>query len=473
MSESLAYPVCLVAIWAMLRAVRRPSVANDAILIAAIVLASAARLQFVALFPAALTAILLVALLRRDEPEGRKRAVLTAVSQHRLLFGVVAVALVAFLVRWGMNGGNLPLAGRYAAVGTSHASPLRVFELFVQHLGELDFAVGVIPFAAAILGGYALVRFSFPRKALVFASVAAATTFWVLLEVAYDAAAFDATSAHPQGVSGPFDVPRIHERYLIYLVPLFLVALVVALPLLRGRFPERRHLAIAAVAAALPATIPFGTVINDTIAFESMALQPFAKVVSGKLIPVPHATLVIVVLSVLLAFGYFRAAVRPLPSLAISMTVVALLGLSALELERQTISVARAGLGLPAHKDWVDRAVNSRSGVILVGGDRVDSSALEETAYWNPSVTRVYYTCGIAFGTDFGEQRLTLDGRSGTLSGPSGTIRARYAVVPAGFGVPGRILARDRLGRLVLIAPAGGMLRIPARSRPLLRCPTS
>jgi hypothetical protein len=155
------------------------------------------------------------------------------------------------------------------------------------------------------------------------------------------------------------------------------------------------------------------------------------------------------------------------------MTVVALLGLSALELERQTISVARAGLGLPAHKDWVDRAVNSRSGVILVGGDRVDSSALEETAYWNPSVTRVYYTCGIAFGTDFGEQRLALDGRSGTLSGPSGTIRARYAVVPAGFGVPGRILARDRVGRLVLVAPAGGMLRIPARSRPLLRCPTS
>jgi hypothetical protein len=95
----------------MRRAVRRPSGANDAILIAAIVLASAARLQFVALFPAALTAILLVALLRRDEPKGRKRAVLTAVSLHRLLFGVATVALVAFLVRWGMNGGNLPLAG--------------------------------------------------------------------------------------------------------------------------------------------------------------------------------------------------------------------------------------------------------------------------------------------------------------------------------------------------------------------------
>src|SRR5581483_2130515 len=43
MSESLAYPLCLVAIWAMLRTVRRPSVRNDAVLVAAIVLACAAR----------------------------------------------------------------------------------------------------------------------------------------------------------------------------------------------------------------------------------------------------------------------------------------------------------------------------------------------------------------------------------------------------------------------------------------------
>ena len=55
--------------------------------------------------------------------------------------------------RAAMNGGNLPLAGRYANVGTAHASAWRVIELFFQHLAELDWAVGVIPFAAALLAG--------------------------------------------------------------------------------------------------------------------------------------------------------------------------------------------------------------------------------------------------------------------------------------------------------------------------------
>src|SRR5205814_3836296 len=59
LTESLAYPLFLVAIWTLLRTVRRPSVGNDALLLAAIVLASSARLQLVGLVPAALTAVLL------------------------------------------------------------------------------------------------------------------------------------------------------------------------------------------------------------------------------------------------------------------------------------------------------------------------------------------------------------------------------------------------------------------------------
>jgi hypothetical protein len=43
--------------------------------------------------------------------------------------------------------------------------------------------------------------------------------------------------------------------------------------------------------------------------------------------------------------------------------------------------------------------------------------------------------------------------------------------VPTAFRIPGRVLARDKVGKLVLIAPAGGKLTIPAGSRGLLRCP--
>src|SRR5207253_4098502 len=221
----------------MLRAARRPGIANDALLLAAIVLASAARLQLVVLVPAAVTAVLLAALARPEPGVGRLRAMWRAVGEHWLLFGVVGVAFVAGLARTGTNGGNLPLAGRYSNVGHSHANALRVIELFFQHLAGLDWAVGVIPFAVALVAGYALVRLGFPRKALVFASVAVASTFWVVLEVAFDAAAFDATRNLPHVRPGFVDLPTFHERYLIYVVPFFLVALFAAFDLRRVAVP--------------------------------------------------------------------------------------------------------------------------------------------------------------------------------------------------------------------------------------------
>lgn len=467
MSESLAYPLCLVAIWTMLRAVRRPGVANDAILLGAIALASAARLELVVLLPASLTAVLFVAVLGQERAEGRMAR--RAIRAHWLLFGAAGAALVAVLARRASNGGDLPLAGRYANLGTTHVDPLRVLELFVQHLAELDFAVGVVPFAAALLAGYALVRFGPSRKPLIFASVALATTFWILLEVAFAAAEFDATSLQPRPGAGPTDLPRIHERYLIYLIPLFVVALFAALPLLRARVRMRYHLAITVAVAALPAAIPFGTVINNTNGVDSFALQIFARQLPEKVVPTSHATLLILLLSSFAAFIYLCAAAQPFPQLAVAMTAVAFLGLSAVVLGRQTQRISAAALGLPAHANWVDRAMGNRSDVALVAGAGVRPLALKETAFANRSIARVYRTCEPVLGADFGERQLTLD-PSGVLRLPSGPIRTRYAVVPAAFHAPGRVLGRDPAGNLVLLAVMGETLWLPPDRRSLLGC---
>jgi hypothetical protein len=449
MSESLAYPLCLLAIWTMLRAVRRPSVANDALLLGAIVLASAARLQLVVLGPAALTAVLVVGLAR-----GRLAGARKAVSEHRLLFGVAVVAVVGGLGRAAMNGGNLPLAGRYSNVGTAHPGAWRVVELFFEHLAELDFAVGVIPFATALVAGYALVRFGFPQRALVFASVAVGCAFWLLLEVALDAAAFDATSAQPKGRTAFTDLPRIHERYLIYLVPLFFVALFATFGLRRSRLPRLPYLiAAAVVAATLPALIPFGTVINGTTAIDSFALQLFGRTRGGQVVPVAHATGSILVVSAILAVVFLLAVSRQLPPLsAVLLTGVVLLGLSALEVGKQVTPVSRGELGLPTYANWVDRRLGSSQSVSLVGGDGVRIAALRETAFWNASVTHVFYTCSPAFGADFGETPV-----------PAGGIHARFAVVPAALQVSGRVLARDSNGKLALVAPTKGLLRLTGR----------
>jgi hypothetical protein len=469
MSESLAYPLCLVALWAMLRTVRRPGAWNDALLLGTTVLAAAARLELVVLVPASLTAVLLVAVLSPEQAGGRAHAAWRAIRAHWLLFGTAALALAAVLLRRAANGGELPLAGRYANLGTTHVDPLRVSELFFQHLAELDFAVGVVPFAAALLAGYALCRFGLPRGPLIFASVGLATTFWILLEVAFAAAEFDATSLHPRPGAGAVDLPRIHERYLIYLIPLFVVALFAALPLLRDRIPLRSHLAIAVAVAALPAAIPFDTVINNTNGVDSFALQIFARQLPEKVVPVSHPTLLILLLSAFAAFIYLCAALQPLPQLAVAMTAVAFVGLSVAALGRQTQRISATALGLPAHANWVDRAVGGRSDVALVSGAGVRALPLEETAFANRSITRVYRTCRIVLGAGFGEQELTL-GPSGVLRTPSGALRTRYAVVPAAFEAPGRVLARDPAGGLVLLAPSGGMLSVPPGRRSLADC---
>jgi hypothetical protein len=454
MSESLAYPLTLLAIWAMLRAVREPRVGNDALMLAAIALACTARLQQVALFPAAVTAILVVAFIRPEQAEeARLRSVVRAVTAHRLVFASVAVALVAVLLRTVQNGGAIPLAGRYSNVGSAHASPLRVLEIAFHHLAELDLALGVVPFVGTLIAAYALARFGFPRRALVFGAVATATTVWLLLEVAFDAAAFDSSSApaHPTQLAS---LPRIHERYLIYLVPLFLVALVAALRAVRPRVPVWATLLAALVAALLPAAIPFHDVINTSVVADTFGLEAFATVVHGALTAVSHATLVAVVFASVMAFASLYAFLRPRPSFAIVLTLLAFLVLSNFVRIRLIGTANGFTAPQPVQRDWVDTVVAGGS-VALIGGPGTSRLALLNTAAGNEAIGRLYYTCHPAFGPDYGERQVPADG----------VIRARFAVVPAAMRISGRVLARNPAGHLVLVAPTGGTAKVPSTLR--------
>jgi hypothetical protein len=455
MSESVAYPLTLLAIWAMLRGVREPRLGNDALMLAAIALACTARLQQVALFPAVVTAILVVALVRPEQPEeGRLRSVARAVSAHRLVFASVAVAVVAVLLRTLQNGGALPLAGRYSNVGSAHASPLRVLEIAFHHLAELDLALGVVPFVGALLAAYALAHFGYPRRALVFGAVAVATTVWLLLEVAFDAAAFDSSSPPAHASQLAAALPRIHERYLIYVVPLFLVSLVAALRAVRPRVPVWATLGAALIAALLPAAIPFHDVINTSVVADTFGLEAFATVMHGALTAVSHATVVAVVFASVMAFASLYAFLRPRPSFAIVLTLFSFFILSNFVRIRLIGAANGFTAPQPAQRDWVDKVAGDGS-VALIGGPGTSRLALLDTAAGNEAIDRLYYTRHSAFGSDYGEQQVPA----------GGAIHARYAVVPAAMRVSGRVLARDRAGHLVLVAPTGGTVKVPATLR--------
>jgi hypothetical protein len=460
MSENLAYPLFLVAVWAMLRAVRDPSVRNDALLVGSILLATAARLQLVVLFPAALFAILLVALLQPCSSGRRISAALAAVKSHRLLFGSVAALAAVVLVRTALNGGTLPLAGFYANVGRARANPVTVLEAAVYHLAELDFALGVIPFACALLAAYVLARSGFRRDGLLFGSVAVAVTGWVLLEVAFDAVAFPSRDGYP----------RIHERYLIYLVPFFLVALVATLRSTRPRVPTRAHLAFAATAALLPSVIPFSRFVNLSMNEASFGLQIFGRYTKGQIHPAAHATVVALIVGGILGLAYIYAFVRPRSSFAVVTTVVAFLILSDVAGVRIALAASATAGGEPlARTPWVDRAVGGTDDVAVVEGKGMSGPGLKNMLFENLSISRVYSACRSTLGTDLGEEPLTANG-AGRLRDATGVVHARYAVVAPSLGIRGRVLHRSKKDGFVLIKPPGGVLTIRPDHRSALRC---
>jgi hypothetical protein len=326
--------------------------------------------------------------------------------------------------------------------------------MLVWHVAGLDVAVGVVPFAAAIIAGVVLARRRFRGNALPFASVAVSATVWLILEVAYDAAVFDVG-----------DVPRIHERYLIYLVPLFLIALLATVQIPEGEASAALYLVAGGLAAVLLSAIPFHTVINQVSAVDTFGLQPLAHTHAGRIVPLPHPALLAVGGAAVLGLLFSR--VRRQLRATVILILIPLLLIGTQELSRISAGSLFTRSRLPLRADWVD-AAKPLGSVVLVTSHEEPTAALE-TAYANYSISRLYYLCRPVAGAEFGERRVTIDA-SGRLYGPSGPVSTPYAVAPVGLGVQGRIVARDRPGRLVLAALRGGRLSVSPATRAAAVC---
>jgi hypothetical protein len=206
-------------------------------------------------------------------------------------------------------------------------------------------------------------------------------------------------------------------------------------------------------------------VVNGTTIVDTFSLQPFAVSHHGKLGVVSHGRLVVVLAAGVLALLYVLARRRERE--LVLLVLVPFIVVSGLLLPRISNSSAFARSFLPPRTNWVD-AAKPHGDVALIFGSR-RAPALE-TAFANQSISRLYHLCRQGTGAEFGEQQATIDS-AGRLREPSGQIRATYVVAPAGLGIQGRVLARNRPGGEVLVAPAGGRLTIPPEQRAAaLRC---
>src|SRR4029079_9801274 len=123
-------------------------------------------------------------------------------------------------------------------------------------LGELAFYLGIFPFGALLL--LAIVGRSLDRPLRVFLAASLPLVAWLLLEVGAFASALS---------------PRLQERNLFSVAPLFLIALLAWIE--RG-LPRPPHVAAiaAVVAAALPAGLPYQRLIDASAESDTLALLP-------------------------------------------------------------------------------------------------------------------------------------------------------------------------------------------------------
>jgi hypothetical protein len=455
LSENLFYPVFLFTVLAIVRAVERPTALRQVGVLAAILMAILTRLEALALVPAYVSAIALLAWL--DSSHGHRRSAFAQrLAAYRLTWITIAGSAVAIIV-FELGRGQTPhgLLGAYAVV-TDRYSLGDVPQWFVYHLADLDLYVGIIPFAAAaalaltVLQGRERSR---PVKEFVLVSLA--VVGWLtLLVAAY------ATQAPAE---------RVHERYLFYVVPLFLIAFLVWVD--RGlRWPARVEPVSALVAAALPAALPFDLIVSRNMQASTPGLLPWGGFTKTLAAP-SYAWALALALGVLggLLFIVGRRRLRlVLPVLVLLNFAVIGFFVTA---RYGVVADGAAKLGAASERDWIDRAVPRDSTVVALWSGRFRRGlegryAIWENEIFNRSVGAIYdlreplkrYTR---------ETRTRIDPSSGVLSDLTGRpVRARYVLSDVTFPLVGSVVARDVRTGVVLYA-VGGVVRaaqVPART---------
>ena len=445
--EVLLYPLLLVAMLAMVVSLQEPSRRNQLLAVGAIGVACLAKPLSVVLVPAYVLAVLHLGLLDR-RTGGTARARLRS---HATAFTVLGVcAALAFVVPLALGDPGAAL-GVYGVVA-GNIDPGGTVVWFVRHLAGLDLGVAILPFAASLL----LVGLSVVRTVDARVNEFAAISVWT---IGGTLAAVAAYSSKPlAGATGYVaSDARLHERNMFSLIPLLLIGLALFLER-RPAAPRWLTLGSLGVAILLPFTIPLEKLLA-TVNFQAISLIPWTV---GGIEEIWPWTLI--PLSVLVALVFLgspsRRAARSWALVGASFlltTVAAHASMSHPE------GGASSTLEIGYDRGWIDRAVPGGAEVLAlwVGPERGSDFRPSQRTIWmsefyNRSVGRVVEV-GRPMLYDLPHDTGSIE--NGVLRSTSGApITARYALVPCGIDVEGRIVGRDaRVSALVYALPPGPM----------------
>jgi glycosyltransferase involved in cell wall biosynthesis len=438
MTENAFYPLFVATALAFVVVLERPTLARYAFLLVAFVLTFVTRSQAVAVLPALATAPLLLSWFDR-------RPLRTAIRDFRLLYGVLAAAVLLVLVAQGVRGKSpYGVLGQYGATGHAHYHFADVLRWLLYHVAELDLYLGVIPFAALLLLLATARSLDRPLRAFVAASIT--LIFWLALEVA----------AFASVLSG-----RVEERNLFYVAPLLLIALVAWVE--RGLPRLARPAAVCAViAAALPGALPYDKLISVSAESDTLALLPLWWLQEGV---AALSTIPVIVVLASTAVAALFLIVSPRFGYVLPAIVLAWFVSTTERIEFFDHGFPKASVGAlfqgqtTAHRDWVDRAVGRGADVAFIysGVDPTQQPlTLWENEFFNRSIGTVYDLRGRSMGS-LPETKLSSAG--GILRAGGRPVAHRYVLTDTTVPLAGTPVAKDVRKGMVLYR-VDGQLRL-------------
>jgi hypothetical protein len=431
MSEALAYPLFLLALATMLRAIERPSARWEVAVVGISAAAVLTRMQFVVLPVAYLLATPAAGLLSGDSLRG-------ALGRHRVSLGGLALLIAVPVLTGGV------LLGTYAgAAGLDYKlGSVLWWTGFTAAL--LPFAAGFLVVPGAIIGvAVSLVR---PRARIEagFGALVLATAALILLEAGFIAAG---------------EAERALERYTIYLVPLVFVAFFAYAE--RGAPARRVYVALALAGAATAWLMPFPARAGTIFTFDTPTFSVYAQLARWW----GHANAATIFAAVPLLGGLAVAVARLRrtgAALGVGLAGVLVLvaaGIPAYagdhELTRGTLKF-RAG----SPPDWLDRSGLGPADYVQLPGGSAHYGWLLET--WNRDFGRA-----IRLGSPTGDGYATSTARIA----PDGRILVEGRPLEGGVLVLNDYATQLDLEGTVVARPLDGLtaVRVPrgARARSL------
>jgi hypothetical protein len=431
MTENGSFAATMLAFFAIALMLERPTPLREVAALAAVGLSYFVRGQSLILGVVLPAAVLLkLALDTRAAPgPGRGRFLRREAMRYVPLAGIYVAGIVGYVLYKTARG--VPLSsglGVYSGLTVVHYSLSDSFHWTVEHFAELGLALGIFPISALIvLLGLALLRGAESPAERAFLAVAGSAVVLIVVQVAVYASVFSL---------------RIEERYMFFLAPLLLMALLLWLDRGLPRPPILTAFAAFAPAALLLA-LPLEKRLNMSTFSDTFAFIPLLRLSYHFSIPTVRWLMLAAGLAAAITILVIprRFATLVLPSaIAIYLVLTTYAVYGAVRDFSKTSRVVNA----PAQLDWVDARLPKGETAGFIFGGTADpfgeAQRMWQTEFWNRDVKRVYNIAPEP--ASFAKTPAVIDFGSGRIVAQDGKpFPYDYAIAGSGLGLSGQVVA--------------------------------